>query len=201
MSAVETVAAMDLSARYAGLQYPIAKTPGPWLLVGVTADPRAPGGIHSADIHFDGDDPAFEFARPADWPELPPATIDAYNAPHRRSHRLALRRMTDMKPWYAVMPAAWAAEARMDIVRARRAAPGRNVCLPGAGGYVCEDDYAPACGYAESAFIAAVDLWRARAERRFQHADVNRGAVESCGFAIAIHRDGGVEFWANPYCR
>jgi hypothetical protein len=88
--------------RQYGLQYPICKTPGPWIVVGLTVwpdhvspDHGIPGEVHSVDIHFNGDDPTHEFAKPEDYPKLPRRVIDNYNAPHKKSYRLRARRATE----------------------------------------------------------------------------------------------------------
>lgn len=91
---------IDFPTQY-GLQYPITKTPGPWIVVGICTfaahdpDRIECGEIHSVDIHLDADDPNFDFADHADWPEIGAKTIEAYNFPFRRDGRLALRRGTD----------------------------------------------------------------------------------------------------------
>lgn len=86
---------IDFPTQYE-LTYPIIKTPGPWIVVGVCAnhedDVEEMGKIYYVDIHLDADDPNFEFVDPVDWPEIHEKVINQYNFPYRKAGRLALRR-------------------------------------------------------------------------------------------------------------
>lgn len=125
------MAVMNISTTY-GLQYPITKTAGPWLVVGVTCfadhDPRRRkcGPIHSIDIHFDADDPNFPFADPKDWPELDASLIEQYNLPYRQSARLAARRATEVIR-NDIYDNADRAQAYMQMTMKRRENPRRSV--------------------------------------------------------------------------
>lgn len=118
---------VDVPTQY-GLTYPIQKVPGSvWIVVGATRSADC-SHIHSLDIHYDADDPIFEFADPKDWPEINASTVEAYNAPHRKSARLALRRMVEIGPdYHNLHNNADRAEAEMTMTRLRRANPGRSV--------------------------------------------------------------------------
>lgn len=185
-----------------GLQHPVIKTGGPWVVVGSTAFPHfhpdKVGEVQSLDIHLDDDDPLFEFATSEEWPELPRRVIDQYNAPYRKAGRLALRRAVNMGPHDALMMPHYAARARMEIVRAGRG-HGHNVLTP-YGGIVREEGDDAASGREDralqAAFFAAVDCWRARRDSRFGHADVARDAIRRSGFDVTIERSGAVMFWA-----
>lgn len=125
------MAVIDFPTEY-GLTYPIQKTPGPWLVVGVTVHANRADGVHSLDIHFDGDDPNFVFERPEDWPELSVKTVERYNAPYRKENRLARRRATELSAEYFRL---WHnhdhAEIEMALIRARRRNPGKSVWVTG----------------------------------------------------------------------
>lgn len=86
---------IDFPTQYE-LTYPIIKTPGPWIVVGVCAnhedDVSELGKIYYVDIHLDADDPNFEFLDPKNWPEIEDKVIKQYNFPFRKDGRLALRR-------------------------------------------------------------------------------------------------------------
>lgn len=191
------------------LTFSIQSTGGRWLIVGATCHDwltreQHPdlGQTSSLDIHFDADDPTFTFEEPNDWPELPASVIIAYNAPYRRTQRLALRRATSTAVWDAIMPAHYEAAARIAVAKARRLEDG-DIAIQ-EGGFVRHawdddalPDYIADLGPAGTAFIAASDLIRARAERRFTHADIARAAIYRAGFNVAIHQDDAVEYWGK----
>lgn len=101
--------------------YPIQKTPGPWLVLGVLTRAGQPIAL---DIHLNSDDPSFPFEDPVDWPELDPTIIEDYNAPHRQHHRLLFARMTEWTPHLeTLISRAHRAEAYLALIRAVRTAP------------------------------------------------------------------------------
>jgi hypothetical protein len=177
----------------------IEKTGGDWLVVDrwfgrfYTSDEEVVVGL---DVHLDADDPTFRFQAAADWPELSPRIVEQYNAPYRRRQRLALRRAVNDDPRRAIMVPHYRAELQMDLVRAGRENTNPDgFAVAHLGGVV--RGVAPGesgHGDTDAALFAAVDLWRARAEQRWRHADVNRAAIEHVGFDVSIDRSGAVRF-------
>lgn len=180
-----------------GLTHPIIPVgAGKILVVGTVSsgwsaqDGIPPHSLVAIDVHYDGDDPTFTFASPGEWPEIPAKIIEQYNQPFRRASRLAIRRAVDTSP-FAVFDAHWFADAWMKVVRAGRDAPEDNVIVAGYGGIVRNPDAEIQCGARETdaAMMAPIDCYRARQERRFDHADLNRRAIVRRGYEPMIGRE------------
>lgn len=133
---------LELPTKY-GLIYPIQKTPGPWIVIGICnfADfderYKTVGPIHSVDIHLDQDDPNFAFLTVADLSDMnaefirinqrgtdfrgPRAVVNAYNAPHRKENRIRLRRSVDAGKDWKILAPHYEADRLIQLWRAFRA--------------------------------------------------------------------------------
>ena len=75
------------------------------------------------------DHPTHTFASPADWPELEPKMIEAYNRPWRKEGRHAINVCTNYLAIEPMLRASVRAEAYMKLTLLRRENPGKPVHL------------------------------------------------------------------------